>query len=183
MATGLFNLKFLSPVTRNLGKDIFSGSGSGKSIGTRFLPSRSIFQSSLVLREMRKVTTRFLFGFGAYTRGVARRSLGKPKSVSKPGNPPASHTGVIKRSLLFGVERDSRNVVIGPSQEHPAVPQKARNKKGVVPPILEYGGILMMFRKRAGKKVPIKYTARPFMGPAFEIAKANLSTIWGNAAR
>lgn len=138
---------------------------------------------------------RALSKFGAFTRRTARSSIRKRKKASKPGAPPSSHTGVLKRFLFFGYDPAAKSVVIGPVL--------AGNKTGA-PETLEYSGPVTIreavsdpirraksaAQARAYKKLvregrvtakPRQYRtktifveARPYMDPAFkaELPKA-----------
>ena len=68
--------------------------------------------------------------FGAYVRRAAKSSIRKAKSTSKPGRPPHSHVGTLKRLLYFGFDPATASVVVGP------VPFAA----GTAPRVLELGG-------------------------------------------
>jgi len=59
-------------------------------------------------------TRRVLSRFGAYVRTTAKHSIRKRKRISEPGEPPSSHTGLLRRFIFFGYDRDRRSVVIGP---------------------------------------------------------------------
>ena len=48
-------------------------------------------------RATRKVFSKF----GAFVRQTARSSIRKRKSISEPGQPPSSHTGLLKRNIFF----------------------------------------------------------------------------------
>lgn len=53
---------------------------------------------------------------GAYVRGIARRKIRRrkdPALCSPPGQPPFTHTGALKKSIVFGAGMES--VVIGPT--------------------------------------------------------------------
>jgi len=134
--------------------------------------------SSMILGLSKKVTKRALFRFGIYCRKVARNSLGKGTEVSNVGEPPTSRTRMLKNSIRSGVDMNRRSVVIGPVILR--VPKKV---KGLVPPLLEYGGMTMLL---VGKKArqrwrPARYRARPFMGPAFTVSLPRLSRFWQQA--
>jgi len=92
-----------------------------------------------------------LFRQGAYTRGIARRSIRRRKrGKSFPGTPPFTHTGALKRSILFGVSRNIPSVVIGPSKseigligrthEFGGTENKAKGQRGKVNWKLRIGG-------------------------------------------
>ena len=132
-----------------------------------------VFDTPKLLLIFRNEALKMLSGFGAYTRTVARRSLRRKGKVSPPGSPPASHTKALKTSILFGVDRDRRSVVIGPV--------RLRGRKSVahlVPPLLEYGGVTRSTKGR-GKKM--RYRARPFMGPAFQKSLPEVDRFWRSA--
>lgn len=60
----------------------------------------------------------------------AKRSIRKRKKASKPGQPPSSHEGSLRRLYLFAFDPRTESAVVGP----------AAFGKGVVPELLEYGG-------------------------------------------
>jgi hypothetical protein len=83
-----------------------------------------------VIAATRKAGRRVLSRQGAYVRGIARRKIrraprgvtrdvhgrfqtGNERVSSPPGTPPYTHTGALKKSIIFGVGEDS--VVIGPT--------------------------------------------------------------------
>ena len=49
---------------------------------------------------------------GAYVRRVAQRKVVTSPKPSQPGQPPHSRRGLLKRGLLFGVERDGKSVLV-----------------------------------------------------------------------
>lgn len=137
-----------------------------------------VFQASgasLILRMVTKTTKRALTGFGAYARAVARNSLGTGNAVSPPGQPPTSRTKMLKNSIRFGVDMARRSVVIGP-----VVLGVSKKVKGLVPPLLEYGGLTLLLTKKKGWS-RASYRARPFMGPAFIKSLPQLDQIWKRA--
>lgn len=122
------------------------------------------FDRKKVRSAVDRATRRVLSRFGAFVRRTAKSSIRKRKRVSRPGEPPSSHVGLLRRLILFGYDRDKRSVVIGP--------MPLSSSTAEVPPLLEYGG----HAKRRGKRV--RYAARPFMGPAFEDEKPELPAMW-----
>lgn len=79
------------------------------SVGT-YLNAR--FVIALTKRAGHKVLTRQ----GAYVRGVAKCKIRRRKNQKKysaPGAPPFTHTGALKKSIVFAA--GSKSVVIGPS--------------------------------------------------------------------
>lgn len=116
---------------------------------------------------------------GGLIRAIARRSLRKRKRYSRPGEPPSSHHGLLKRLLYFAWDPSTESIVIGPQPI-------ARIMGGQVPGVLEHGGVLHHRRRRRGGKIR-RYTAhyepRPYMAPAIEKAIPRIPRYWRNAIR
>jgi hypothetical protein len=104
--------------------------------------------------------------FGAYVRRRAKSSIRKRKKVSEPGMPPSSHLGQLKDFLFFFVEKEQKNVVVGPIL--------LGKGDGTAPRLLEHGGDVMRRRAKQKHDQRYHYSERPFMQPAFdaEIEKA-----------
>ena len=138
---------------------------------------RMFFSTRAVMSKVDRSTRRVLSRFGAYVRTTARHSIRKRKRPSRPGEPPSSHTGLLKRFIFFGYDRDRRSVVIGP--------ERLGNKAGDAPSALEYGGTSTVTEERRGKrkKRQTRIEARPFMGPAFEKEKPKLPAMWRGSVR
>jgi len=130
---------------------------------------RMFFDRQAVISKVDAATRRVLSKFGAFVRRSAKSSIRKRKKAAPPGQPPSSHTGLLKKFIFFGYDADRRSVVIGPTRLN----QKGR---GEAPPLLEYGGKTTL--KRGGKKRRVTYQARPYMGPAFEKEKPQLPAMW-----
>ena len=122
------------------------------------------FDAKVVKRAMARVTASALRYAGAYVRKAAQHSIRRRKRVSRPGQPPSSHTGRLRGLILYGYERAVPSVVIGP--------RKAG--KGEAPSLLEFGGVVTRERKPGwrrrvmGARRTMHYRPRPFMGPAME---------------
>ena len=135
---------------------------------------RMFFDRQAVISKVDAATRRVLSKFGAFVRRSAKSSIRKRKKAAPPGQPPSSHTGLLKKFIFFGYDADRRSVVIGPTRLN----QKGR---GEAPPLLEYGGKTTL--KRGGKKRRVTYQARPYMGPAFEKEKPQLPAMWRGSVR
>ena len=133
---------------------------------------RMFFDRKTVVARVDRATRKVFSRFGAYVRTGAKSSIRKRKSVSPPGRPPSSHTGLLKKLIYFGYDRDRKSVVIGPTPLNATVE---------APPLLEYGGRAR--RKRRGKAYTARYQARPFMGPAFEREQQKLPAMWRDSVR
>jgi len=103
-------------------------------IGYRVNVQKTFFDSPAVIGAMDKATRRVLSRFGAYVRRTAQKSIVKRKKASEPGQPPSSHTGLLKRFIYFAYEPNTRNVVIGPV--------RLAKSTGEAPSVLEHGGTL-----------------------------------------
>ena len=123
------------------------------------------FDREKVTKTVDARTKKVLAKFGAYVRQTSRRSIRKRKGSSKPGFPPSSHTGTLKRFIFFGFDSIRRSVVIGPVI--------APGKKGKAPAALEYGGTVSLPNGKSTEIAP-----RPYMGPAFVKESAKLDSIW-----
>ncbi len=138
-------------------------------IGLNFAAAKSgFFDRSAVVKAMDKTNRANLSKFGAFTRTAGRSSLRSTKKISRPGMPPASHVGTVKKLLFFAYDPSRKSVVIGPVGSKPD-PKALR--------LLEEGGQDV----RRGKT--LIYRPRPFMGPAFEKTKKQLPEIWANSMR
>ena len=102
-------------------------------------------------------------GVGAYVRRVAVNSVHRSKRASAAGTPPHTRRGLLKNSILFGVEGDGRSVVIGPAKSFVGISMTAH----------EFGG---MYRGR-------KYPKRQLMGPALMQSAPELPKLWKDAIR
>jgi hypothetical protein len=88
---------------------------------------------------------------GAVTMSEARRLIRRRKRPSKPGEPPSSPTGVLKRTIVYGFDSSTRSVVVGPYRT---------KSKTNVPNVLEYGGYVAATANwtpaEVGKHAPIR---------------------------
>lgn len=110
------------------------------------------FDREAVLRAVDAGTRIALSRAGAFVRQRAKSLIRKRKRVSRPGEPPSSHVGLLRRFILFGYEPASKTVVIGPV---------AFNRRRV-PSALEFGGRIIHYTGRIGSVI----LPRPYMSPA-----------------
>ena len=144
-------------------------------IGMRI--KKLFFDRKAVTDKVDRTTRKVLSRFGAFVRRTAKSSIRKRKRASSPGQPPSSHSGILKKFIFFGYEPAKRNVVIGPA--------KLNQKIGDAPHALERGGASTVIQGRRGrrKKRRVKIKARPFMGPAFNKEKPKLPAMWAGSIK
>jgi hypothetical protein len=100
---------------------------------------------------------------GAYIRKAARNRVTTSDKASAPGSPPHTRQGLLKQSLLFGVDSRRESVVIGPAESIIGTAMVAH----------EYGGT---YRKR-------RYPKRPLMGPTLEKTATKLPALWEKSVK
>jgi hypothetical protein len=157
---------------------------------------KAFFDKPAVMAKMDAARRRALSKAGAFVRRDARASIRKSKGISKPGSPPRSHEGSLKKFLLFSYDAATESVVVGPA--------KLSNGTGA-PEILEFGGTRMLKKDvvmRVGKPgrdsrgrfvnsprvtvkagTTIRYAARPFMGPALEKNRTKIPEAFLNSVK
>ncbi len=100
---------------------------------------------------------------GAYVRKAARNKVTTSDKASPPGTPPNTRRGLLKRALLFGVDKRRSAVVIGPAESIIGTAMTAH----------EFGG---KYRKR-------RYPKRPLMGPTLERTAGKLPAMWEKSVK
>jgi len=121
------------------------------------------FDPDAMKRAVEKGSLASLRQAGAYVRKSARHAVHRSKKSSLAGTPPHTRRGLLKRSLLFGVEKSRMAVVIGPAYQFVGISMTAH----------EFGG---MYRRR-------KYPKRPLMGPTLQKTAPNISKLWANSVK
>ena len=121
------------------------------------------FDSDAVRNAVRGGGVKSLRQAGAYVRAAARHSVRKSPRASAAGTPPHTRRGLLKRSLLFGVEPRRMAVVIGPAYRFVGLSMTAH----------EFGG---MYRRR-------KYPKRALMGPTLQKTAPNISKMWADSVK
>jgi DNA replicative helicase MCM subunit Mcm2 (Cdc46/Mcm family) len=138
------------------------------------------FDRKAVTSRTDKATRKVLSKFGAYTRTRSRTSIRKRKGTSRPGQPPYSHTGLLRDNIFFGYDPGKRSVVVGP--------EKLRKGKGEAPRLLEHGGTTTTRffdskRKKYGKRRRVRVEKRPYMQPAFDTELKQLPPKWRDSVK
>ncbi len=133
------------------------------------------FDRPKVKRAVDAARRRVLSKAGAFIRQTARTSIRKRKGTSKPGQPPHSHVGLLRRFILFGYDRQSDSVVVGP----------VGFRASTAPRVLERGGTTTVTRRRRGKRTErrVRIAARPYMNPALEKELPKLPDLWRNSVK
>lgn len=134
------------------------------------------FDRPRVQRAVDAARRRVLSKAGAFIMKDARWSIkSRKKAVSRPGNPPFSHTGLLKHFIFFGYDPATDSVVVGP----------AGFKRSNVPHVLEYGGVTTVTRFRRGKieRRRVRIAPRPYMGPAFDKNLPEFPELWRDSIR
>lgn len=145
-------------------------------IGIELSKARKMFlDSAAVHRMIDQRTKRVLSRFGSFVRSTARESIKRRKEPSKPGEPPHTRTGLLKK-ILFIYDPIRRSVVVGPMKLNTAT-QSAL-------PALEYGGESIA-KVGPGRKLKkrIIIRKRPFMQPALEKELPKLPGLWANSVK
>lgn len=164
------------------------------------------FDGDLVKSSVDRATARVLGKFGAFVRRTAKGMIRGGKKPSKPGSPPKSHTGLLKKFLYFAWDPASKSVVVGPARLD-------GDGLGTAPETLERGGTAMVraLPPRSGRRATRKQSkafkrllkegriarptrartrrrrvsiaARPYMAPAFAENKPKLDSLWENSVK
>ena len=114
-------------------------------------------------------------------RRAIRRGQPPPKlpfASSRPGEPPRTPTGILRRAIVFVYDRARDGVVIGPYD---------LGRGTGAPRTLEYGGQASISRRIAGRPVrrTVAIAARPYMRPALarEIAAGTIPQAFRDSVR
>lgn len=147
--------------------------------------TKLFFDREKVIRQVGKARAKYLNRAGGLVRITARRSIRKSDKTSVPGAPPTSHgEHLLRNKILYALDQQRYDAIVGPAK---------LNKPGTAPATLEHGGDATIDtyiwerdaagnitrRVRTGKK-QITIAARPFMGPALEKVRPQLSKLWAD---
>ena len=121
------------------------------------------FDEDGLVAKIAKASKEFLKRAGAYVRTVARRKIMTSPKPSLPSQPPHSRRGLLKRGILFGLERDGKSVLVGPGF----------NLVGESASAHEFGG---KYRRE-------RYPKRPLMGPSLKESAPHVAKMWQGAVK
>ena len=116
-----------------------------------------------VLRKAKRANIESLGHAGATIRLTARRSIRRSPKASAVGTPPHTRRGLLRKAIIYAVDKYRQMVVIGP----------AYGMVGRSATAHEFGG---RYRRQYYKK-------RRFMGPALEKTKNRLPRHWAASIR
>ena len=116
-------------------------------------------ETAKMAKAVEKYNIESLGHAGGILRKTAQRSIRRRTGPSRPGTPPNTHSGALRRSIRYAVDKQREEVRIGP------VASVIGTRLG---PLHEFGG-----KNKRGT-----YPARPFMGPAFKTILPRLPDQW-----
>jgi hypothetical protein len=124
---------------------------------------RSRFDVRKVRKKADTGTFKSLNHAAAAIRLTARRSIRRSPKKSASGKPPHTRRGLLKRALLYNVDKSRMRAVIGPAYSIAGRSGSAH----------EFGG------KYYGRKYP----RRSFMGPTLRKQAHRVPRMWANSIR
>lgn len=127
-------------------------------IGARAEIRELFFDRAAVHNAIDEATRAVLMRFGAYTRRTAQQSIRSRKKASAPGQPPSSHTGILKHNIFFAFDPANKSVVVGPVYLTGVNTGSTPEGGKTVPSVLEFGGTVT----REHYLKPIKYKVGDF---------------------
>lgn len=133
------------------------------------------FDKPAVLKKIKDGTQSVLAKAGSFVRTRAQRSIRPRKKSSAPGQPPSSHTGLLRSLIFFAYDPSSESVVIGPK----LLSGSKRKGSATVPQLLEFGGAATHWK--TGK--PATYAKFPFMEPALEAERDQFAGLFRDAIK
>ena len=135
------------------------------------------FDTDRVKKSADAATRKALSQAGAFIRTAAKHSIRQRKKPSPPGQPPSSHSGLLRRFIFFGYDEARQTVVVGP--------MRLNQKVGAAPEALEHGGMSEVVEGLRGKrrKRKVRIRARPFMGPAMDQEIPKFPGLWANSVK
>jgi len=127
------------------------------------MKARVSFRRRELRRQAQEGSIRSLGHAAAAIRLTARRSIRQSARASAPGQPPHTRRGLIRRAILYFVEKARERALIGPA--HSLVGRSASAH--------EFGGT---YRGQ-------RYPKRPLMGPALMKLVPRLPSFWASSIR
>jgi len=120
---------------------------------------------------------------GRLVRRIARRSIRPARRASPPGRPPHSHTGALRRGIVYAAGIPSQVFTSDlPYQTVVVGVVRRGSEEPPIPALLEEGGVAMR-RNRRGRLIAAHYPPRPYMKPALEQAKPKIPEFWRDSVK
>ena len=121
------------------------------------------FDADGLVARAAKASVDVLRLMGAYIRRAAQSKVRQSRNPSQPGEPPHTRRGALKRGILFGVDRRTNSVVVGPS--------------------IRFVGTSMQAHEFGGGYKRERYPKRPLMGPSLRESAPHLAKMWEDAVK
>ena len=121
------------------------------------------FDADGLVARAAKASVDVLRRMGAYIRRAAQSKVRQSRNPSQPGEPPHTRRGALKRGFLFGVDRRTNSVVVGPS--------------------IRFVGTSMQAHEFGGGYKRERYPKRPLMGPSLRESAPHLAKMWEDAVK
>ena len=121
------------------------------------------FDADGLVARAAKASVDVLRRMGAYIRRVAQSKVRQSRNPSQPCEPPHTRRGALKRGILFGVDRRTGSVVVGPS--------------------IRFVGTSMQAHEFGGGYKRERYPKRPLMGPSLRESAPHLAKMWEDAVK
>ena len=121
------------------------------------------FDADGLVARAAKASVDVLRRMGAYIRRAAQSKVRQSRNPSQPGEPPHTRRGALKRGILFGVDRRTNSVVVGPS--------------------IRFVGTSMQAHEFGGGYKRERYPKRPLMGPSLRESALHLAKMWEDAVK
>lgn len=121
------------------------------------------FDADGLVARAAKASVDVLRRMGAYIRRAAQSKVRQSRNPSQPGEPPHTRRGALKRGILFGVDRRTNSVVVGPS--------------------IRFVGSSMQAHEFGGGYKRERYPKRPLMWPSLRESAPHLAKMWENAVK
>lgn len=107
-----------------------------------------------------------------WKKDKSKKKPKRPLAASRPGEPPRSVTGLLKKFLFFAYDAQRKSVVIGPAK---------LNSPSDAPSVLEYGGTTTVRTAKGRRTAIIK--KRPYMAPALAKNESKIQEMYRDSIR
>lgn len=165
----------------------------------KIIPKKFFFDRGLVMATVGRARAGWMGKAGAFIRRTARFLIRARGRVSRPGEAPTSHTGLLREHIYFALDPNRRSLVVGPLRFNQLSLNGAGFVSGAVPRVLEHGGEIGVVeeqlsgglwvrkdlrsrrRQRPTRVRRVTIAPRPFMGPALAQNMDKIVQFWRGA--